>query len=94
MKRSEFCDEFLLLDLTNKKNADIAVKGVDYVYNLAANMGGIGYITKYYADIKKILFSSSACVYPEYLQNKTHHELEGRYRLVETNVFPADPDSF
>ena len=114
MKRGEFCDEFLLLDLTNEKNADIAVNGVDYVYNLAANMGGIGYITKYYADvmrdsisinknilessrkydINKIFFSSSACLYPEYLQNKNYQELGDSYRLRETQVFPADPDSF
>ena len=44
-------DEFLQLDLRFFENAAKAVKGVDHVFNLAANMGGIGYITEFNAPI-------------------------------------------
>jgi GDP-D-mannose 3', 5'-epimerase len=37
-------DEFLLLDLRRWDNCQRAVQGVTHVYNLAANMGGIGFI--------------------------------------------------
>jgi len=43
--------EFLQLDLTNKKAADKAFKGVDICINLAAKIGGIGYFHKYPATI-------------------------------------------
>ena len=38
-------DEFLLLDLRDWSNCVKATNGVDEVYQLAADMGGIGYIT-------------------------------------------------
>jgi GDP-D-mannose 3',5'-epimerase len=37
-------DEFLLGDLTDVNNARAAVAGIDEVYQLAADMGGAGYI--------------------------------------------------
>lgn len=43
--------EFKLLDLRRWENTLEATKDVDYVYNLAADMGGIGYITASHADI-------------------------------------------
>jgi len=43
--------EFQLLDLRRRDNALIATRGIDEVYNLAADMGGIGYITASHADI-------------------------------------------
>ena len=46
-------DEFKLLDLRLKDAAEEAVEGVDQVYHLAADMGGIGYITAFHADISK-----------------------------------------
>ncbi len=36
--------EFELLDLTKWKNCLQATRGIDHVYGLAANMGGIGFI--------------------------------------------------
>jgi nucleoside-diphosphate-sugar epimerase len=45
-------------------------------------------------DVDKIFFSSSACIYPEYLQEKTHSESNKEYILSEKDAFPADPDSF
>ncbi|PYT98364.1 MAG: NAD-dependent dehydratase [Acidobacteria bacterium] len=44
-------DEFELLDLRKFDNCLVATRNVDQVYNLAADMGGIGYITAYLASI-------------------------------------------
>jgi GDP-D-mannose 3', 5'-epimerase len=38
-------DEFELLDLRRWSNCLLATRGINEVYNLAAEMGGIGYIT-------------------------------------------------
>ncbi len=46
-------DEFHILDLRRRDNCLVATKGIDQVYNLAADMGGIGYITEYLADIAR-----------------------------------------
>lgn len=105
----KYYDERLQLDLRNFENCLIATKGMDYVYNLAANMGGIGYITSVGAQImrdntlinlnmleaskqnkvKRYLFSSSACVYPEHLQKTP--DVKG---LKEEDAYPAAPDTF
>ncbi|RMD58706.1 NAD-dependent epimerase/dehydratase family protein, partial [Candidatus Parcubacteria bacterium] len=81
-------DDFRLLDLRDFRNALEATTGIDHVYHLAADMGGIGYITQFHAsisrnntlinvymleaarinDVRRFFFSSSACVYPQYLQ--------------------------
>ena len=81
-------DDFRLLDLRRWENTLSATQDVDEVYNLAANMGGIGFIESHKAEImhdsalinlhmleaaringvRRFLFSSSACVYPGYLQ--------------------------
>jgi GDP-D-mannose 3', 5'-epimerase len=44
MQREEFCDEFLLLDLRILENCAKATEGCQHVYNLAADMGGMGFI--------------------------------------------------
>lgn len=46
-------DEFELLDLRRWANCLQATRGVDRCYNLAANMGGIGFITEYKAEIMR-----------------------------------------
>lgn len=43
--------EFELLDLRRWANCLQATRGVDHVYNLAANMGGIGFIESHKAEI-------------------------------------------
>jgi GDP-D-mannose 3', 5'-epimerase len=48
---SSVADEFELLDLRRFDQCLIATQNVDQVYNLAADMGGIGYITAYLASI-------------------------------------------
>jgi nucleoside-diphosphate-sugar epimerase len=46
-------DEFELLDLRELPNCLTATRDVDEVYQLAADMGGIGYITAFHADIAR-----------------------------------------
>jgi len=114
MMPSEFCDEFLRLDLRDMDNVMRVIEGKDEVYQFAADMGGIGFIMLKHADVvsnsvtinrnvaeacrihdvDKVFFSSSACVYPEYLQDRDYEELGDRYVLKESDAFPADPDSF
>lgn len=57
IKEPEFeaspADEFQLLDLRYWHNALQATSYMDQVYNLAADMGGIGYITAKLADIAR-----------------------------------------
>jgi GDP-D-mannose 3', 5'-epimerase len=57
IKQPEFeaslADEFEILDLRKWEQCVRATRGVDEVYNLAADMGGIGYITAYLAEIAR-----------------------------------------
>jgi GDP-D-mannose 3',5'-epimerase len=47
-------DEFEVLDLRRYENCLLATRaGVEQVYSLAADMGGIGYITAYLANISR-----------------------------------------
>jgi len=100
-------DEFQLLDLRRWENCLQATQGVDQVFNLAADMGGIGYITLYLASIshnntlinthmleashqngvQRFLFSSSACIYPQYRQKDPDVT-----PLREEDAMPADPE--
>ena len=50
---SSVADEFNLLDLRKWDACVEATKDVEVVYNLAADMGGIGYITAFLADIAR-----------------------------------------
>src|SRR4051794_570706 len=81
-------DEFELLDLRRWENCLRATKDVDQVYALAADMGGMGFISCHHAQIlhnnslinihtldaarengvENYLYTSSACIYPEHLQ--------------------------
>jgi nucleoside-diphosphate-sugar epimerase len=55
LKSPEFeptrADEFLILDLRRSEEAMAACDGMAEVYNLAANMGGIGFIERYKAVV-------------------------------------------
>ena len=99
--------EFELLDLRRWDNCLEATRGIDEVYALAANMGGIGFIENNKALIvrdsslinmhtieaarvngaRRFLFTSSACVYPGYLQKKPDVT-----PLREEDAYPADAE--
>ncbi len=99
--------EFELLDLRRWENCLQATQGIDEVYALAANMGGIGFIEQNKAvivrdsslinlhtieaarenGVKRFLFTSSACVYPGYLQKKPDVT-----PLREEDAYPADAE--
>jgi len=104
-------DDFQLADLTLQSDVrNVIDQQFDEVYQLAADMGGAGYINTnlYDADvmhnsatinlnvlhrckemnIKKVFFSSSACVYNEELQS-TNVNPDCR----ESSAYPAHPDS-
>ncbi|MGH7504144.1 MAG: NAD-dependent epimerase/dehydratase family protein [Longimicrobiales bacterium] len=57
IKEPEFeataADSFEVLDLRRWDACCVATRGVELVYNLAADMGGIGYISAYRADIAR-----------------------------------------
>lgn len=115
-------DEFIIGDLTNAQivsNVMFApqqhsecdnTNSFDEVYQLAADMGGAGYIFSGENDanvmrnsslininvayesvkknIKKIFYSSSACIYPE------HNQLDPlNPNCEESSAYPANPDS-
>ncbi len=99
-------DEFELLDLRRWAECLQATRGVDHVYALAADMGGMGFISANHAQIlhnnilinthtieaahlngvQRYFYTSSACVYPEYLQ--TDAEVTP---LKEEDAYPAAP---
>lgn len=100
-------DEFEILDLRKRDDCLQAMRNVDTVFSLAANMGGIGWTHTAPAaimhdnllistntleacrinEVENIFYASSACVYPNYLQ-----ETNDSPGLKEDKVFPADPD--
>ena len=107
----DFCDEFILGDLRDPIVVSETIdEGMDEVYQLAADMGGAGYIftgendanvmhnsalinlnvvhecTK--KNVKKVFYSSSACMYPE------HNQLDpDNPNCEESSAYPANPDS-
>jgi nucleoside-diphosphate-sugar epimerase len=110
LKRPDFdatkADEFELLDLRRWENSLQATRDVDEVYALAADMGGMGFISSHHAEIlhnnslinihtleaarvngvKRYLYTSSACVYPEFKQ------LDANITpLKEEDAYPAQP---
>jgi len=50
-KREEFCNEFHLLDLRSLENCMKLTQGAEDVYNLAADMGGMGFIQSNHSTI-------------------------------------------
>jgi nucleoside-diphosphate-sugar epimerase len=111
IKRPEFeptsAHEFQLLDLREYAHCVESCGGVDEVYQLAADMGGIGYITSHHAEIlrnnalinlhmleaaraarvKRYLYTSSACIYPQGLQQSSDVA-----PLKEEDAYPADAE--
>lgn len=99
-------NEFLRLDLRRWKQCLEATRGMEEVYALAADMGGMGFISSHHAEIlhnnalinlhtleaahangvKRYLYTSSACIYPEYKQTDSNV-----IPLKEEDAYPAQP---
>lgn len=99
-------DEFELLDLRRWDNCLRATRGIDELYALASDMGGMGFISSHHSQIfhnsalinihtldaaringvRRYLFTSSACIYPEYLQEDANVA-----PLKEDDAYPAQP---
>jgi len=110
IKRPEFAptaaQEFLVLDLRRWENCLTATDNMQEVFALAADMGGMGFISANHAQIlhnntlinmhtleaarqngiERYLYTSSACVYPEYKQLDAN--VAG---LREEDAYPAEP---
>jgi nucleoside-diphosphate-sugar epimerase len=104
-------DDFLAADLRDPVNCRAVVdRRFDEVYQLAADMGGAGFVFTGDNDadimhnsalinlnmleacrnrnIRRIFYSSSACMYPE------HNQLDpNNPKTSEDSAYPADPDS-
>jgi GDP-D-mannose 3',5'-epimerase len=111
IKRPEYeastADDFQVLDLRIWENCLTATQGIDQVYNLAADMGGIGYITSFLADISKNNILINAHMLEASKQNGVQKFLfsssacvYAQYKqktpdlvpLKEEDAYPADPE--
>ncbi len=115
LKENEYgnmgADDFVIGDLRDPRVCEsLFDRAIDEVYQLAADMGGAGYIFtgEHDADVmhnsatinlnmvhlshkhgvKKIFYSSSACMYPEYNQLDPDNP-----KCSENSAYPAAPDS-
>jgi nucleoside-diphosphate-sugar epimerase len=107
--RGEYYSEKVRLDLRIPKNCLAATKGIDSVYNLAANMGGIGFITTVGGEVMhdNVLINANmleACrrgKIDRYLFSSsacvypTFRQTDPNVEgLREEDAYPADPDNF
>jgi len=107
--QEENCTEKLTLDLRIWENCLKATKSMDKVYNLAANMGGIGFITAVGAEVMHDNTLINTYMLEASRQNKVKRYLFSSsacvyptYRQTNPNVtelkeedaYPADPDNF
>ena len=106
-----YADDFIIGDLRDQQICRYVVDGpFDEVYQLAADMGGAGFVFTgendadimhnsalinlnileacYKRNVKKIFYSSSACVYPEFNQMDPDNP-----KCSENSAYPAQPDS-
>ncbi len=104
-----YCSEKLTLDLRKPEDCLKATKGIDYVYHLAADMGGIGYITAVGADVMHNSCLMNINMLQASAENKVkrfffsssacvypeHKQLESIVvPLKEEDAYPAEPDTY
>ena len=77
--------ENLSLDLNLKENCQIAAKGARQIYNLAANMGGMGFI-----EHNKALCMLSVLINTHMLQAAVKHGVERFFYASSACVYNAD----
>jgi GDP-D-mannose 3',5'-epimerase len=107
--RDRYYSERLRLDLRVWENCLKATEGIDKVYHFAANMGGIGFITKVGAEVMHDNVLMNTYMLEASRRNKVKRFLFSSsacvyptYRqtipdvkgLKEEDAYPADPDNF
>lgn len=107
--KEKYYSERLTLDLRVWKNCLRATEGMDKVYNLAANMGGIGFITEVGAEVMHdnilintlMLEAARLNGVKRYLYTSsaccypTYRQTDPNIKgLREEDAYPADPDNF
>jgi GDP-D-mannose 3', 5'-epimerase len=105
----DYFSEKVNSDLRVWENCLKATKGIDLVYNLAANMGGIGFITEVGAEVMHdntlintfMLEASRQNAVKRYLFSSsacvypTYRQTDPNVQgLREQDAYPADPDNF
>jgi GDP-D-mannose 3',5'-epimerase len=105
----KYYSERINLDLRILENCIKATKNIDIVYNLAANMGGIGFITEVGAEVMHDNTLINTYMLEASRQNKVKRYLFSSsacayptYRQTDPNIkglreedaYPADPDNF
>ncbi len=99
-------DEFFLLDLREKENAQSAVSGgIDEVYQLAADMGGMGFIHSAECEILRnnalininMISATAEARIPRYFFSSSvcvYRDMKpGEKELKEEEAYPALPDN-
>jgi nucleoside-diphosphate-sugar epimerase len=104
-----YANQFLKLDLRNEKNCLKVTRNIDKVYSLAANMGGIGFITEVGGEVMHDNILINTFMLEASRQNKVKRYFYSSsacvyptYRqespnitgLKESDAYPADPDNF
>jgi len=107
--KEPYYSDKLSLDLREKENCLKITKDIDYVFNLAANMGGIGFITSVGAEIMYDNVLINANILQASVENKikrfffsssaciypTFRQTDSDVTsLKEDDAYPADPDNF
>jgi GDP-D-mannose 3',5'-epimerase len=107
--KGDYCTEKLTMDLRLLQNCLKASKGMDRVYNLAANMGGIGFITEVGAEVMhdntlintRMLEAARKNGIKRFLFSSsacvypTYRQTTPEAKgLKEEDAYPADPDNF
>jgi nucleoside-diphosphate-sugar epimerase len=107
--KEKYCSEKFQVDLRIKENCLKATKSIDKVYNLAANMGGIGFITEVGAEVMHDNILINTFMLEASRQNRVKRYLftssacvYPTYRQTDPNIkglreedaYPADPDNF
>lgn len=98
-------DETMIMDLRKCPNAGIACMGIDVVFQLAADMGGIGYISKHDADLMhnnsiiniNVLEAARKEGIKDYFFSSSvcvYPDMEAYgVPICEDEVYPANPDN-
>jgi nucleoside-diphosphate-sugar epimerase len=90
--QEKYCSEKCNLDLRILENCLKATEGIDKVYNFAANMGGIGFITSVFADVMHDNVLINTFMLEASVRNKVKRFLFSSSACVYANYKQTTPD--